>query len=79
MRGGRLGRRAGFSAATLAALAAAILFSSRAEAQVRPAFTLERASGALGVRYGSNDMNLGLGALAGYTLPQSICLGADFD
>jgi hypothetical protein len=56
-----------------------LLLSTTARSETHPAFTLDRMSGALGVRYGSNDLNAGVGALAGYTLPQSIYLGAVFD
>jgi hypothetical protein len=55
------------------------LTSNDAHAQARSAFTADRASGALGFRFGSNDLNAGVGALVGYTLPQNIYLGAVFD
>jgi hypothetical protein len=66
-------------ALTIALSAWPVFVSTTAEAQIKPAFTLEKVSGAIGVRYGSNDLNLGVGALVGYTLPQSIYLGGVFD
>ncbi|HEX9295383.1 MAG TPA: autotransporter outer membrane beta-barrel domain-containing protein [Polyangiaceae bacterium] len=50
-----------------------------ASAQTVPPFTLEKFTVAGGVRFGSNDLNIGLGALAGYTLRQNIYLGGIFD
>jgi hypothetical protein len=72
-------RRALRRLTTLAVCLVLVLAARSSRAQARPAFTLERASGALGVRYGSNDLNAGVGALIGYTLPQSIYLGGVFD
>jgi hypothetical protein len=66
-------------AATLAVSALFAFVAKTAQAQLKPAFTLERASAAAGIRFGTNDLNAGVGALIGYTLPQSIYLGADFD
>jgi hypothetical protein len=64
------------------AFAISVLFAlspTAARAQAHPPFTAERASGALGFRFGSNDLNAGVGALVGYTLPQNVYLGAVFD
>lgn len=41
--------------------------------------TWNRASGAAGLRFGTDDLNLGLGAQLGYTLGMGVYFGADFD
>src|SRR5579859_4386795 len=59
---------------------AAMSFASReADAAPGPAFTDDRGSGAIGLRFGSNHLNAGIGALAGYTLPMHLYLGGVFD
>ncbi|HMJ11296.1 MAG TPA: outer membrane beta-barrel protein [Polyangiaceae bacterium] len=47
-------------------------------AAARP-FTMERATLGAGLRFGSDDINLGLGARGGYTLRQQIYIGGQFD
>ena len=44
-----------------------------------PAFTLDLATVSGGVRYGSENLDLGVGVRGGYTLSQSIYIGAVFD
>jgi hypothetical protein len=43
------------------------------------AFTLDKVSASAGAEFGSNDLNLGLGARLGYTLRQGVYLGAAGD
>ncbi len=61
-------------------VAAAISVAARGARADAPApFTQERGSGAIGLRYGSNNLNAGIGALGGYTLPIRLYLGGVFD
>jgi hypothetical protein len=60
--------------ATLVAVSVAPAVASAA----RP-FTLERATVGGGVRLGSDDVNLGLGARGGYTIRESVYIGGLFD
>jgi hypothetical protein len=50
-----------------------------ASARAAPAFTLERATLGGGVRFGTEDLNFGLGVRGGYTLNQGIYIGGLFD
>jgi hypothetical protein len=56
---------------------AAIVTASPARAE--PAFTLDLATVSAGMRYGSENLNFGVGARGGYTLSQSIYIGGVFD
>lgn len=58
--------------------AALVGVSATAAAQERP-FTLERVTIGGGIRYGTENLNFGLGARGGYTLYQSIYIGGMFD
>ncbi|HEY6555814.1 MAG TPA: hypothetical protein VI072_01020 [Polyangiaceae bacterium] len=49
------------------------------EASAARPFTLERVSLGAGLRYGSDDLNLGLGARGGYTIRESVYIGGLFD
>jgi hypothetical protein len=60
-------------------LAALSLAAREARADAPAPFTRERGSAALGLRFGSNDLNAGIGALGGYTLPMNLYLGGTFD
>jgi hypothetical protein len=55
------------------------LATREARADMPPAFTQSRGSGAIGLRFGSNHLNAGIGALGGYTLPMHLYLGGVFD
>jgi hypothetical protein len=56
-----------------------ICCTSSAHAELLPPFTQNAVSLSAGLRYGSNDLNLGLGAHGGYTLEQRIYVGGAFD
>ena len=52
---------------------------NRKQITLAPAFTSNRASVAVGIRYGTNDLNAGAGLHAGYTLDIPIYIGGAFD
>jgi hypothetical protein len=56
-----------------------LTWTAGAQAQPKPAFTTERATFAGGVRYGSENLNLGLGFRGGYTLSMNLYLGGLFE
>ena len=60
------------------AVAVAVLAAPAAASAARP-FTLERATVGAGLRFGSDDLNLGLGARGGYTIRESVYIGGLFD
>ena len=60
-----------------AALACAATLT--APAQAAPSFTLDRATIGGGLRFGSEDLNLGLGVRGGYTFGQGIYVGGLID
>jgi len=61
----------------VAALTCAATVTAPAEAV--PSFTLDRATIGGGLRFGSEDLNLGLGVRGGYTLSQGIYIGGLID
>jgi hypothetical protein len=63
----------------LAAALAASASTLAAPASAAPAFTLERATIGGGLRFGSEDLNFGLGARGGYTLGMGVYIGGLFD
>ncbi len=63
---------------TSVAVAAAVLAAPAVASAARP-FTLERATVGGGVRFGSDDLNFGLGARGGYTIRESVYIGGLFD
>lgn len=60
-------------------LGAAALFASANAGALEPAFTQNRLSLGGGPRFGSNNLNFGLGARIGYTIEQSVYFGGVFD
>ncbi len=60
------------------AIAAAVSTAPSVASAARP-FTLERATVGAGIRFGSEDLNLGLGARGGYTIRESVYIGGVFD
>jgi len=48
-------------------------------ARADPAFTLDRATVSGGVRWATEDLDLGVGVRGGYTLDMGVYLGAGFD
>lgn len=69
-----------FRALFTAGLCALGAFLSTAPAYAAdPAPTSERVQLLGGIRYGSDDLNFGLGARGGYTLPNNVYLGGTFD
>jgi hypothetical protein len=63
---------------TSVAVAAAVSTVPAIASAARP-FTLERATVGAGLRFGSNDLNLGLGARGGYTIREGVYIGGLFD
>ena len=49
------------------------------EIRLAPAFTRSRTTLAAGIRYGTNDLNFGVGVHAGYTLEPQVYIGGAFD
>jgi hypothetical protein len=76
-RSGR-GRSIKLLVASLFAFAVLALAPAQAFALGNP-FTQNRAQVLGGIRFGSDDLNLGLGLKAGYTLPMDLYVGGMFD
>src|SRR5690349_17255626 len=69
-------------AAAVALFAAAICAGSataRADVPFAQAATWSRPQASAGLRFGTNHLNLGLGARGGYTLPQGVYIGGVLD
>jgi hypothetical protein len=49
------------------------------QAQALPAFTAERTTASAGPRWGTDDLNIGIGGRIGYTLRQNVYIGGIFD
>jgi hypothetical protein len=56
----------------------AVLAAPAVASAARP-FTLEKATVGAGLRFGSDDVNLGLGARGGYTIREQVYIGGLFD
>ena len=64
---------------TLQLLAILAFIITPLPARADPAFTLDLATVSAGMRYGSENLNFGVGVRGGYTLSQSIYIGGVFD
>jgi hypothetical protein len=53
--------------------------SARAEIPFAQAATWSRPQASAGMRFGTNHLNLGVGARGGYTLPQGVYIGGSLD
>jgi hypothetical protein len=67
------------SVLSLAILGVPRLALAQTDGGARRAFTTERVTASGGVRYGTEDLNLGLGARVGYTLWMNLYLGGEFE
>jgi hypothetical protein len=71
-----IARRAAVALSVAATLWAA---GARADTPFAQAGTWGRPQASAGLRFGTNHLNLGIGARGGYTLPQGVYIGGVFD